>query len=316
LLQSPGIDLRHLRYFLAVYDELHFRHAAEKLHIAQPPLSQAIRKLEKELGQQLLERTSRTVRPTAAGHVFALEARKALTSFDFAIAETQRAGRPDPPIRVGCGIHIPSRSLQRFLTALEQREKNLRAEVTHLLGLEQVVRLHAGKLDIGVFTYADEYEGLDWEPLFPGETLNVFLPRSHRLASKSVLQPRDLEDETYLCAPRFVNPAFWDALKGALERAGYRFARWHESSTDPRDVFLAVAGGLGFARGPASFEDMSEVVAQGLTSIPLDPPISYPDTIVAWRADPPRQLASRLASVREAASELFRTSSAQQALVR
>jgi DNA-binding transcriptional LysR family regulator len=77
---SAGIELRHLRYFLAVYDELHFGRAAQKLHIAQPPLSHAIRKLEQELGAELLERTSRTVKPTTAGHVLAVEARKVLAS--------------------------------------------------------------------------------------------------------------------------------------------------------------------------------------------------------------------------------------------
>jgi DNA-binding transcriptional LysR family regulator len=279
--------------------------------MAQPPLSQAILKLEKELGTPLLERTSRAVRPTPAGRAFAKEAAKVVASFDFALAETRRIGEVEPLIRVGCAIHVPSRALQRFLNALRQREGDVGAEVTHLLGLEQIVRLHAGELDLGVFGYAEEYEGLTWERLFPGESLHVFLPKSHRLASKPVLVPEDLADQTFLCAPRAVNPAFWDTLMAALERAGYRFARRQDTTTDPRDVFLAVAGGLGFALGPASFEDISTAVVQGLVSIPLDPPVSYPDTIVAWRTDAPRHLASRLSSVKEAARELFDAASPQ-----
>jgi DNA-binding transcriptional LysR family regulator len=305
MLRSPGIEIRHFRYFLAVYEELHFGHAAEKLHVAQPPLSQAIRKLEAELGVQLLERTSRTVRPTPAGHAFAEEAQKVLSNFDFAVAEARRVGGSDLVIRVGCAIHVPSRALQRFLAALNRRDGDVRAEVTHLLGLEQVARLRSGELDLGVFSHAEDYEELEWEPLFPGETLKIFLSKDHPLASKAVLAPGDLSEETYLCAPRAVNPAFWDALTAQLDRAGHRFGRRHETSTDPRDVFMAVAGGLGVALGPASFGDMSLVVAQGLVSIPLDPPVSYPDTIVAWRADPPRQVASRLDAVREAAAEMF-----------
>jgi DNA-binding transcriptional LysR family regulator len=304
-LAAAGIDIRHLRYFLAVYDELHFGHAAEKLHIAQPPLSHAIRKLEHELGTVLLERTSRTVRPTAAGQVFAEEARRVLTSFEFAVAEARRVGQIDPPLRVGCGFHLPSRWLQRFLTALKQRDGNVRAEVTHLLALQQIERLHAGALDLGVFTYAEDYEGLEWERLFPGERLSAFLPASSSLASKSALTPGDLGGEILLTASREVNPVFWDSLMATLEGGGFRFAGIHEVNPDPRDVFLAVAGGLGVALGPSSFEPMSHVMAGEVVGIPLDPPVSYPDTIVAWRADPPRQLSRHLDAVREAASELF-----------
>jgi DNA-binding MarR family transcriptional regulator len=98
-LPQPAIELRHLRYFLAVSEELHFGRAAERLYIAQPPLSQAIRKLERELGVSLLRRTSRVVTQTEAGRVFAEDARNVLASFDRALAEARKAGGVGTNIR-------------------------------------------------------------------------------------------------------------------------------------------------------------------------------------------------------------------------
>src|ERR1700693_6400818 len=99
---GPAIELRHLRYFVAVSEDLHFRGAAERLHIAQPPLSQAIRKLEDELGVSLLRRTSRVVTLTEAGAVFAEQARSVLAGLDLAVAEARRAGGAGSTLPIGC----------------------------------------------------------------------------------------------------------------------------------------------------------------------------------------------------------------------
>jgi LysR substrate binding domain-containing protein len=246
--------------------------------------------------------------------VFADEARKVLMGLEFAVTEARRVGRAAAAIRVGCVTYVPSRRLQRFLSELRERDAALRAEVIHLLGLEQVCRLRTGELDLGVFAHAEDYEGLDWVRLFPGEHLSAFVPKGHELASRPVLTPGDFWAETLLTYPRAVNPAFYDNHVRLLEECGYRFARRYETNTDPRDVLLAVAGGLGLVLAPVSFESMSLVVDGEVVSVPLDPPLNYPDTIVAWRADPPRELARRLEAVREAASELFRSTSRQHSM--
>jgi DNA-binding transcriptional LysR family regulator len=147
-----GIELRHLRYFLAVFEELHFGRAAERLHIAQPPLSQAIRKLEQELGVELFERTSRAVKATPAATALAEEARKVLADFDFAVSEARKVGRQDAPLRIGCLSFLPMSRLERFLSELKERDASLRTEVTHMWALEQVEALLRGRLDLGVFT--------------------------------------------------------------------------------------------------------------------------------------------------------------------
>ena len=118
-LQNANIELRHVRYFLVVAEELHYGRAAKRLHMAQPPLSRAIRRLESELGVRLLERTSRSVSLTAAGRVFAEEAREILSSVDFAIREARStAAAEGATIRLGCVPHAPIDRLHRFLTGL------------------------------------------------------------------------------------------------------------------------------------------------------------------------------------------------------
>ncbi len=127
-----NIELRHLRYFLAVSDELHFRRAAERLHIAQPPLSHAIRRLEAELGVRLFERTSRAVTPTDAGRVFADEARNVLQSVERAIAEARRTGAPDSRWRIGCVPYLSVEMVLSFLAELRTLAPDSRADVAQL----------------------------------------------------------------------------------------------------------------------------------------------------------------------------------------
>jgi DNA-binding transcriptional LysR family regulator len=300
---SAGIDLRHLRYFLAVYEELHFGRAAERLHIAQPPLSQAIRKLEQELGVQLFLRTSRAVEATPAGRVLAEEARRVLASFDFAVTETRQVGCGSSPLKIGCLLWLPTVRLQHFIAELKKRDQSLRTEVTHLLGRDQVERLRSGQLDLGVLWHPEDYPELEYSPLFPGGAIGVALPSEHRLANKEVLTPDDLATETLIMFPRSSNPAFFEKLEAMLHGAGYTFSGVHETSTDPRDMLLAVEGGLGVALTPTFVEELGE--GRSLVYRPLDPEILLPDLIVAWRANAPRRLRSLLTAVRESAAVLY-----------
>lgn len=299
-----AVELRHLRYFLAVFEELHFGRAAARLRISQPPLSQAIRKLELELGVQLFERTSRMVSATEAGRVLAGEARKVLAGFDTAVAETRRAGGAASPLRIGCVPHLPIQNLLRFLGALHDRDPSTRVQVTHLNFLEQVRALAASELDLGIFPESDGELQIETEALFSGEKLAAFLPPDHPLAEKQVLGPSDLRSQTLVIFPREANPALQDRLLALVEEVGYRFAAVREAGgLNPRDVMLAAADGRGVALGPFSLQDVSDVGGIVIRR-QLDPSLSMPDTVVAWRANPPGQLKEKLAVAQEVAREL------------
>jgi DNA-binding transcriptional LysR family regulator len=299
-----AIDLRHLRYFLAVVEELHFGRAAERMHISQPPLSQAIRRLEDELGVRLFDRNSRTVRITEAGRVFAVEARRVLTHLDTAVAEARHAGGASATVRIGCISHLPMDRLQGLLEAVRERCPRSRTHVTHLYTLQQVAKLTAGDLDLAIFTRAEDHADIVMEPLFAGEHLAAHLPKGHPLSSKLVLGPADLEDEDLVLFPRTVNPALHDRVLQMADDGGYRFRAVREAGgAAPRDITTAVAGGLGVALEPLSFTEVSgsdRVVSRRA----LDPPLRMPDTVVAWRANPPRHLRHVIDAVREVAREL------------
>jgi DNA-binding transcriptional LysR family regulator len=272
--------------------------------MAQPPLSQAIRKLELELGVQLFERTNRMVGPTEAGRVLAEEARKVLAAFDVAVAEARRAGGALSPLRISCVPDLPIQPLLRFLGALHERDPGTRVRVSHLTFPEQVRRLHANELDLGIFQEGDAQAAIETEPLFAGEALAAFLPTRHPLCEKQMLGPADLRSHTLVIFPREANPALHDRLLELIEGAGYRFTEVREAGgTNPRDVMLAVAEGLGVAFGPFSLQEVAEVGGI-VVRRPLEPALSMPDTVVAWRADPPSQLRDILAVVREVVRRL------------
>lgn len=294
-------------------EELHFGHAADRLHMAQPPLSQAIRKVEEELGVQLLHRTSRVVTPTEAGRAFAKEAEDVLASFDVAVAETRRAAGLQEILRIGTIPHLSLERLQAFLRELSAREPRVRAHVTHLYSGDLTRRLRRGELDLGIFHDVGPISELEMEPLFAGEALGAFLPTTHSLAAKPALGPEDLRDEVLVTYPRHDDPALYDRLLSILEHAGFSFAGLHESSSmDARDLMLAVAEGTGVAVGPASLLPLSEA-GTFVSCSPLAAPVSMLDTVLAWPRHPPRHLGVALGSVREVARKLHDGSSGERA---
>jgi DNA-binding transcriptional LysR family regulator len=291
------IELRHLRYFLAVADELHFRRAAERLHMAQPPLSQAIRALEIELGVQLFERNSRSVTLTEAGRLFAVE-------------EVRRAGADRPILRVGCIAATPITFLHQFLAGLHETLPAAQPRMRHLPSFEQVSELQAGQLDLGIFYDAGRHRGIESTPVFAGEPMMALLPGSHRLASLPVVPAEELADEPLVMFPRAANAALYDRMLAILAGIGYRPPVVVEApGTDRRDMALAVAEGLGVALLPATRRAIGDDV---VAARPLDRLAAMPDMVVAWRATPTRLLRQALEPIRELARNLHQLTTAER----
>ncbi len=303
---SPAIEVRHLRYFLAVIDELHFGRAAEKLQMAQPPLSQAIRKLERELGVRLLNRTSRVVVPTAAGEAFADHARRTLRSLEEAVtAARAEDAAVRLEVRLGSSPSQPLRDVRRLLDAFRERRPDLDLRVGDLLVAEQIRRLRTGELELGLFPDVGPEDGIETERVFAGEPMAAFVSADHPLAASDVVTPADVRGETLVMIPEpMMKAEFRARYLRRLADAGYRFGRLVDAvGASPRELILPVAAGVAVSVHRASV--LETTGAHGaVVRRPLDPPVILPDTVVAWsvhRSD----IAGVVETARQAARDLL-----------
>jgi DNA-binding transcriptional LysR family regulator len=185
------LEVRQLRYFVAVAEELHFGRAAARLGMAQPPLSRAIRDLERQLGVALLERTTRQVRLTAAGDVLLRDARTALDAVTAAGRRTQEAGRPSPRLRIALKADVDGGLLPQILDAYSAHDAALPPELV-LGGFgEQPQALREGRADVGLLLCPFDDHGLDTEPLLT-EPVLVALAAADPLAARTQLCLADL----------------------------------------------------------------------------------------------------------------------------
>ncbi len=185
------LEVRQLRYFVAVAEELHFGRAAGRLGMAQPPLSRAIRVLERQLGVVLLERTTRQVRLTAAGEVLLRDARTALEAVAAAARRAREAGRPSPRLRVALKADVDGGLLPQILDAYCADDAALPPELV-LGGFgEQPQALREGRADVGLLLCPFDDHGLDSEPLLT-EPLLAALAAADPLAARTRLCLADL----------------------------------------------------------------------------------------------------------------------------
>jgi DNA-binding transcriptional LysR family regulator len=250
------VELRHLRYFVAVAEECHFGRAAERLHIAQPPLSQQIKQLEAELGVRLLERTTRKVELTPAGVRYLDRARAILARVDDAGDEAVRIAEGAVG-RVAVGFTgsatyelLPSlaRALRHDLPGIEL---DLRGE---MLTPTQVDALLDGSLDLGFLR--PPVRNCDLEvTVLRREPLVAVLPESHHLARGDHVRLSDLRDEPFISYPSHQRSVVYESVFDACERAGFtptRVQEVRETST----LVSFVAAGIGVALVPASVQHL------------------------------------------------------------
>jgi DNA-binding transcriptional LysR family regulator len=277
------MELRHLRYFVAVAEELHFRRAAERLHIAQPAVSEQVRKLEAELGVRLLDRNQRSVSLTVSGTAFLEEARRVLDQAERAVRAARRA-RSDVMGRLRLGYLVDAlpvavpRALRRFAAAAPGIDVQLERDSCRRL----LADVASGQLDAAVVCLPAPLAGLRAN-VFDQETAVAAMADVHACASEAIIALGLLRHTPIMVLARDVNPAFHDAIVAECWRTGAAPGLVQTGDRTIGELLLGVTSGGGIALLPSSVADRHAM--PGVRFKALAAPVPTCDVALVSRPD-------------------------------
>ncbi len=284
------MEFRQIRYFLAVAEELHFTRAADKLHVAQPALSQQIRQLEEEIGAKLFERTNRRVELTPAGEVFRTRALIAMDQMNRAAAEAGQAGRGESgSLSIGFVSSAVWGVLPAVLRQMRRKAPMADIELRELDPAEQLRDIRERHLDVGMMHAVLDQPELT-TVVISRDRLTVALPEKHKAAGKTSVALRSLTEETFLIPKRHASAGFHELVMTACNQAGFAPARTQPTRLLQTAVAL-VAGGVGIALVPESFRKNLEI--RGVVYRPLQGETPVAELIAVWRKDNASPLLTR-----------------------
>ncbi len=215
------VELRQLRYFVTVAEELHFSRAAARLHLAQSALSAQIRRLEAEVGGPLLLRSTRQVELTPAGEALLNDGRAILAAADGALGRVRALARGEAAsFSIGSLGPVPGALFSPLLATFSARHPQVRIDVRAIEFSQMITALRTGRVDVA-FLYAPlDEEDLEVIPLI-NEPRVAVMPSNHRLAHEEFVTPRDLADETFVAQPD-VTPQDWRDYWMLVDEVGHR----------------------------------------------------------------------------------------------
>jgi DNA-binding transcriptional LysR family regulator len=277
------MELRHLRYFVAVAEELHFGRAAQRLQMTQQPLSQQIANLETELGVQLLYRTKRTVRLTPAGETFLDGSRRILLQAAQTIHLTQAIARGElGELEIGFTGPALSSLLPTIVQQFRISHPNIQLRLNELRTPEQVAALMSGQLHIGFLHPPIDNKTLNLETIYR-ERLALVLPLSHPLAqsSNTCISLKELKQEPFILFPRHIGPVLYDRILSMFQKAG--FSPNIVQEVIPQQTTLSlVAVGIGVA---LMQESLSHIGHSGVIFKPIKEQTPELELAIAWHPD-------------------------------
>jgi DNA-binding transcriptional LysR family regulator len=278
------MELRHLRYFVAVGEEQHYGRAARRLRVAQPALSRQIQDLEEEVGFKLFERLPRGVKLSAAGKLFLEDARRILQEVNKAAERAGRIARGHSgTLRLGFAENASWRgvvpdSFRRF------REKQPAAELQlqPAASLEQLEAIRSGRLDAGFVNFMPKTDPELDQLLVAIQRVELAAPKRHPLTRLKKIRLRDLTDAPFVWFPRRESPAFYDRLMHECYRGGLKSPRIVQEGLNEATILSLVSTGLGvgWVLGSARWRCPEAVVILSVVDLNMPLPLA-----LAWRRD-------------------------------
>jgi DNA-binding transcriptional LysR family regulator len=302
------MDIRRLRYFLVLADELHFGRAASRLAISQPPLSVSIRQLEETIGAQLFERSHQKVRLTAAGEALVPAAKALLDRMSSTMHQIRDIDQgATGHLRIGFVGALLYQGLPTLLQQFQQSRSGLQLNMLELNTKDQLRELAHGSLDVGFIHTSRLPDGVS-SLLFSCEELVVCLPEDHPLTRLQAINLRQLRDDKFIVFSRQVSPYYYDRIQSLCLAAGIdpdiRCEARHWLS-----VISLVTQGFGIAIVPASLQ-RSAMAGVRFTALELEGVASLSQSYCIWQTDDRRPLLSAfIAAVRQAAEQMPLTAS-------
>lgn len=276
------MELRHLRYFVAVAEELHFNRAAERLHMAQPPLSQQIKQLEAELGVELFQRrTKRQVQLTEAGQVLLQAAYRIQAQLEQAVSDTQRAGRGETgTLMIGFTSTVVYDVLPAILSQYRQQFPQVKLTLQELTTTQQEEALLNHQIEVGFCHPPLKDDRLEIASILQ-ETLVVALPAAHSLANEPAVSISSLAHESFILFPRYLGPGLYDQIVSFCQQANFN-PKVMQEAVQMQTIIGLISANMGVALVPASLQNLQRV---GVVYKPLKEATPLVEIAIAWRSD-------------------------------
>jgi DNA-binding transcriptional LysR family regulator len=275
------MELRHLHSFLALAEELHFGRAADRVGIAQPPLSRHIQQLEAEIGSPLFERGPRSVTLTRAGREFLERVRPHVDGISQAVHATRAAGSGlSGRLTVGYVSNLSYQLLPTVLSQLQTTAPGVTLDLKEMSTLAQVPALRAGEIGIALLVLPIDELGLMQRRLFQ-DPLVVVMPADHELAQKSVVSLADLCRFPFIACPRYEKTSFQNVILERCHEAGYEPNVVHEVNGKTL-MYELIAHGIGISVVPRS---SSQGHREGIVYRSLAETLRPIDVGAVWRKE-------------------------------